>query len=346
MDNIPTTDNDQMNVSSQDESSFEKTIIKNSDNLITNNARFSILAQIYQWQPTGILLRLSLPIVNQDNSPLFALRVSPFWIPLNYVIRRHNELLLSTYFSNSGSFYFYDRMRSWCVPVSTQNTTFSEQVNIPTSLRIIESDDMPDITLFALHHMAWTGTIQYMFKIISNTTTQGKIVVTRQYNVQRPAYWNDPMTYKTPLSFVQTSQSARRKNAFLIEDLAKTTDLQINCPWVDPYPFKSIRNEIFSATEGSGGVPFTTNGKALSQVDSWIFLDIIGALDVSAGSTSALIEFWIKAGPDFQLHGPAPIASHFCKSYTSYASDGRPLSFEQNSPTVRITSTNNYFEPA
>jgi hypothetical protein len=333
MDNVPTPDNDQLD---QQGSSNTQPLDRRfnpqfTQNLIGQRKLLSVMAQIFEWQPTGVLLKLNLPLENADNSPFFALKASPFWIPLNYFIN-HKDIYPTAL--TGGRFRYWDDMRSWCVPMSHTNLIYDDQFRIPSAIEIIEQDDMPDITMHALNHVGWTGSIQYMLKIVTNTTTQGKIAISRLYNVYRPPYFGDPTRNKTPLVFDQNSQSARRKNAYVVEDLAKTSDLEINLPYVDKLPWKS---QAF-LTNQANNIAKTT------QHDSWAMFDILGTLDVSAGSKSALIEIWIKAGPDFQLLYPQPYASFINDYRFSFISDGRPNVFG-TSPTVLVTGVDTYVVP-
>lgn len=329
------------------QSDIHATIQVSQNNLVATAKRFSLLAQIYNWQPTGQLVRLDLPITNADNTPLFAVRSSPFWIPLNFFIKSWDSAKPKP--TCGGPFFTWDRLRSLIQPVSVSNMKYSDQWKMSTGISFLENDDMPDISLHSLHAIAWTGTIEYMFKIISNTTTQGKICVSRIYQAARPRVFYDPTSYKSPLFYAMNTQAQRRKNAFITEDLARTTDLHVSMPWRDQFPYRCIPEELALATEGDVK-PNELDPKSKQYIpkssvtlpDSWLIFDVLGILDKSAGASSVTIEIWIKAGEDFQLVGSQPFAPRLFSEKTQVGKDGRATIMNVTKPTVHITSTSEW----
>lgn len=261
---------------------------KQSENLIQNNKRLSLFAQIFNWQPTPISIRISLPIETRWNRPLFAIEVTPFWIPLSW--------FMSTTTTWGGTRVLaWEEAKAWHYPAPTTGDYSLNTYNTPGSVNMVEKDNMPDISWQALNHVGWSGEIDYMFRCISNVTTQGKLSFSRVYNVERPSVYfnaNDKCSlFNLPLN----SQSTRKKNSFMILDLSRTTDLQVNCPYVDTRPIKKTYNRTSHPL---------VNGAL--ETNSYIIVDIIDLLSASAGSAELIIDLWIKAGPDFQFHQPIP----------------------------------------
>jgi hypothetical protein len=265
---------------------------KTSENLIQNHKRLSILAQIYNWQPTPVSLRLTLPVETRWNLPLIMFEVTPFWIPLNY-------FMATEYNYSNRRVLAYLNAKPWHFPLDSHAASLlaanNEIRNVPTGVNVIEKDNMPDLSWLAMCHAGWSGRLDFMYRIVSNVTTQGKIAFSRMFNVERPPVYFDANQLRTPFKTAFSSSSSRKKNSFMILDLSRTTDLQVQCPYMDIVPFRRTADRI-----GAGN----RAGRTLNA--SYIVLDIVDVLDASAGSNEFLVDIWIKAGPDFQFHYPLP----------------------------------------
>lgn len=257
-------------------------------NIVQNNKRLSFIGQIFNWQPTPVSIRITLPIEVSRNMPLFCFRVSPFWIPLNY-------FMASSTTWNGSRVTAWLNAKSWHFPVGVPVAGNTQYSATPTGINFIEKDNMPDISWLAMNHAGWSGEIDYMYRVISNVTTQGKLSFSRQYNVVTPPAYFDANHFRTPMNTSFNSISSRKKNSFMILDLSRTADMQINCPYVDLKPFKRTVNRL--------GFP---NRVPAAESDSFIVADIVDILDSSAGANEFIMDIWIKAGPDFQLHHPVP----------------------------------------
>jgi len=339
MDNIPTLPVTIDSIDAVELPTDPHTTVEQTQNILWHNQLLSLLSQIYNWQSTGQLIRIDLPMENYDNSPLFAIKVSPLWIPLNYFIKLHLARGAGNHYC--GCFYTWDRLRSLICPMGTGNLRFSDQFNMPSNLTFIENDTMPDISLHALHSMYWTGSIEYMFKVISNVTTQGKISFSRLYNISRPRVFKSPTRTKTPLIFAQNSQTKRRKNGFLTVDLSRTEDIDLGCLYRRETGFNNIVTQLNLATMGTGGVP---QANLPSDNDSYIIADIIGALDRSAGSGSTTIEIWIKAGPDFVLYNESPLSHRHVENVFDMGMDGRPNKIGFSTTNIDILGPDSFKE--
>jgi len=263
---------------------------KLSGNLIQNNKRLSLLAQIYNWQPTCLSIRITLPIEPRWNRPLFAIEVSPYFIPLSYFVTSNTTW-------GGRRIHSYLDAKSWHF---VANRLFAANINLdytdnPANVHMIEKDNMPDITWMALNHAAWSGEIDFMFRCISNVTTQGKLSFSRIYNVERSSLYFNASNKSSLIDYSMTSMTSRKKNSFMILDISRTTDLQINCPYIDIKPMKRSVDRLSNPTRSQTGEP-----------SSYILVDIVDALASSAGSNELILDLWIKAGPDFKLHQPMP----------------------------------------
>lgn len=265
--------------------SSKTAVIQHSENLVQNHQRLSILGQIYNWQYTGCIVKLNLPIENENNSPLFGIKVTPDWINAKFMMDRD--------LPDNRRVTRYCERKGWTVPLSYAEAGLN---SIGSSISIIESDDQPDIAIWNQHALGWTGGLNFQLRCISNVTTQGKLVFSRQYDVNKPAMTYDPTKNRTFFPTIRQSQQWRRKNAFMIGDLSRSTDFEIQCPWISKYNF--INN---CDTQGAAYTGYATE-------HSYIWVDIAGVLSASAGASECLFEIWIQAQPDFRfIHLFAPI---------------------------------------
>lgn len=283
--------------------------VGDSSNLIQNHKRLSLLAQIYNWQPIGVIVKFHLPIVNVNNTPLFALRVTPNWIP--WCTFSHQ--------ANSDMFYgrrvtAWSQEKGWVLPVSydTLVTGGDAQKGLPTApigdgVTVVEYDDHPDIAFWNQFATGWKGGINYQLRTISNVTTQGKIAISRQYDIEQPVFTYDPSTQRTPMP-LSGSQSYRRKNAQMILDLPSIQTFEINCPY--------ISKQSYTPNIESTSAAYTAAG----PMNSYIFFDVISTISPSAGAAEFSFELFIQAAPDFEYVFPVAPTNRILASVKQYRS--------------------------
>lgn len=327
-DTLQPLDSDPLTIAKRPYSVQPSSSTRNSENLIQNHKRLSLLAQIYNFQPVGCVIKFHLPIINTDNSPLFMMRISPSWMPL-------------TVFSGleptgSGRIARYCNQKGWVIPTNmvvdepgTINGGNMDFVPIGKAVTIIEYDDPPDIAFWNLNCLGWRGSINYQLRCISNVTTQGKLAVSRLYDISSPPYVYDPSLHRTPLPFPR-SQVWRRKNAQMLLDLSRADDFEINCPYISKQNYNPNypRNDIEIVTTG--------------PMESYLCFDILDTLSASAGAAEFTFEIWIQAGPDFEYVFPFPPTTQHFKG-SSYIANGNPhttIAFGQDTNlTVTLPDT-------
>lgn len=262
-----------------------------SNNLLQNHQRLSLVSQIFNWQYTGVIVRLNLPISNEDNTPVFGLKVTPSWLPAGFYMRDPTGTRrIGRYLEN----------KPWVIPCASSTTTTS----IGTTISVIETDSPPDIALLNRCCLGWSGGINYQLRCISNVTTQGKLVFSRQYDINKPAYNYNPTLYRTYMPSLEPSQQVRRKNAFMVGDLSRCNDFELQCPWRSRYSYISNVDTDMAAYTGD------------SVDHSYIWVDVAGLLSASAGASSCTFEVWIQAAPDFQFIYPMMYPSAFSNRET------------------------------
>lgn len=259
--------------------------VANSQNIVKQHKLLSLIGQIFNMQYTGVQIQLHLPIENISNLPLFGLAVSPMYMTFQ-TAAVYNQGTNDLY--NVARHYFN---RGWILP--TDKLTREE---VGDAVTVLETDDISDLTYWSMFHTGWRGSVQIMLKMVANMTTQGKVAVSRGYDVQPTSYIHNYGAYKTFTRDIVRSQQDRRKNAFLLHDFSRGTDLMLNCPYSSRYAFQSC-----ARTMG-----FANSNIARSSVPptSWIWFDIVGALSPSAGASTVLFEVWHRAGPDFEFLYP------------------------------------------
>lgn len=264
-----------------------------SQNLMKQTKLLSLIAQIYNWQPCGLSFRATLPIETQFNWPLFALKVTPLWLPLKFYGSLANDDF--AYSGVPGRITTWLTNKPWAWVADASYSTLAGTTPTAAGTNFIEKDDMPDIAWMALHHCAWRGSLSIAMRVVSNVTTQGKMAVSRLYDVPQPVMNYNPNVNRTLLHNNFAGQSERFKNASMIFDLSRSTDLVVQCPYISKRPL--IRTFDYFGHINNGSATDTA---------SWIIFDIINALDASAASSQLIVDFWIKAGPDFEFINPLP----------------------------------------
>lgn len=256
-------------------------------NLIETQRRFGIYGQIFNWQKTGITVRLNAPIENVLNDPFLLLKVTPLWLP-------------STFFVAMNETYptiLWDKHRPWFLPVSAYFSQFADLLPISKAVTIFEEDNASLLSILAYYSLGWTGGLEYQFKIISNSTSQGKIIFSRLYDITRPLIFGAIEKTKTPFYIPTYSQSDRMKNSAVMQDLSSRNDIILSLPYSDKSPWKS-NNILRDLAVGS----LSANVRNYENPgDSYVALDIAESIQPSAGASSVSIQIWIRAMPDFQL---------------------------------------------
>lgn len=282
-----------------------------TQNLIKQNKALSILYFIQQWRPTGLGFRLDLPIENLHNRPLLVFRIHPVYLSLYQMAAIQDKV---SDFS-PGVFAVWDSLRSVFVPMSAADMQYDDVFNNPDNIALIETDDMCDLTWWALHHMFWKGQIDISLRILSNTTSQGRLVFTRLHNVSRPRYML-PSTSRVPMNYRFGSQSNLSTNGFDFVNICQQGDILLSGPYLSKVPFRSMTQELTLATELGANSGLKSNRLSLGY--DYHVMSIAGLMSPSAGASSISAEIWIKAGEDFEMSGPIPPSRVFANSEVSH----------------------------
>lgn len=320
-----------LNVFTNGESSNKNFTPASMTNQIIAAKTLGFYSQIYNWNHTGVVIRLNLPITNADNTPLFMIKISPYFPSLNEMAQKLTRNATDTrnaYFSRPMK--FYNMMRSVIVPMLYEDVVFGDRTEIGSGISIIECDDPPLISFLARHSLGWTGALSYKLKMISNVTSQGRIAISRVYDLPTIPHYGDFFKIRTPVALSGGTTRYRRDNAFMFIDLSRDDDLEIECPYVDSLPWKSIVYEELSALSNpNNGIdePGTIDVR-----NSYLVADVVGTLAQSTTSSTIEFELQIKAGEDFELFEPDVIGTwNYINRDYSYASDGRPIAIGSNS---------------
>lgn len=263
----------------------------NSTNLMKIQTIFGFTSQIYNWNKTGITFKLNAPIVNVMNHPLLMFKVTPTWLPTNYI-------------SNAYSFKYpvtmWELFRPWYIPIPLSMAQYTDLLPIGDAIDIFEEDDPCLLSVLSFSSLGWTGGLEFQFRIVSNSTSQGKIQFSRVYNVNRPHIYGSPHHLRTPLDIPIQTQSMRLANSAVLADVANMNDTIISCPYSEPYSWVSNRIPMDIA---NGEFPPAT----CEPGRSYICLDIVESLLPSAGASTVSIQVWIRAKEDFQFIGLVPL---------------------------------------
>ncbi|UHM27644.1 MAG: hypothetical protein FPoV1_gp4 [Fushun polycipivirus 1] len=285
-----------------------------TSNLINQSKFFGIMSQIYNYQPTGLIVQIDLPVENLHNLPLFVIRISPLFVSFQE---------MDNWPKTFPRCYVWDQLRPCFSCMSENDLQYDDVYPVPDWFKVIEYDDVPDIALHARHHMFYTGGMKFSLRPITNMTTQGRIAISRINNVQRTRSMF-VSTCRVPLKYDFGSQTTRMSNGFDYVNLAAQEDIEIDCPYTSEYPWRSlcVRLNSLCQSMSPATVPKPTSNDYLLR-DDYIVVDPIGLLDRSAGSSTFSFAIWVKACDDFQFSGPQPMPAVAAAFKSSHASRRR-----------------------
>lgn len=289
---------------------------KSSVNLVKIQTMFGITAQIYNWQYTGLTIQLVLPIENLHNYPLFVIRVNPITMSLYHAFKRHNAYPSVKSAHSPGCGYVWDRLRMVFQPMAVSDLRYDDTGQCSPNVKIIETDDVPDISIHTMRHMYWRGGLNFSLRSVSNMTSQGRLSLTRMFHVARPR----PMcvsTMRVPMQYNFGSQLNRQTTGFDYVNLASLDDIEIACPFAADVPYRSVVQELNCACAGDGSTTKPADYYP-NRIDDYICVDPIALLDKSAGAATVSYSLWIKAAPDFELSGAQPLPGWCASSKFSH----------------------------
>lgn len=301
----------------------------------TGTTKRSVYDPIFNFEPTGLILKQDLGLSNIGNDPIFAIKVSPYQISLYEAIR--NKQMNTE--AGAGRFLHWTQNSLAFFPMNYEDIIYDDAHKIPNELTLIENDDQTTLSLLARHHLLCRGGLRFLLLPMTNVTTQGRWNIWRSYNVSRPPIFGDPTRNREPLGFISRTQRSRLANSFTTLSLAGLQGVLIEAEWGDQRPYINMGRE-FNRTAGLNG-----HENYIAPQESYIFIDISGTTYESAGAKSMEWMLLMAAMPDFEMAIPFPISSRFWDdAYSRAGAITTPDVIRGNSASIHITGFDDFTE--
>lgn len=273
----------------------------------------SLISMIHQWQPMGIRVTLKLPLISNDQFPLFFVRNGPFiprWnkvytdtstnsfppetSPLNQapppVGKEYNQFA----FNNTRNVYF-----------GSQN--FEYPANTPP-VTITHYDLPPLLSTMAMSFRKWRGDMQYRFRVTANFAVQGYLLTFPIKNQFSPImvyneYGSCPALRLDDYSFRPGMQDSYvQSDASMFRHLEVTMPYEYPTQYYDQYQWLERRVSPYACQNWNAGKDSTYIGFE-PHGDNWIAMALRGTLKTSEASLVS-IDLEYRAAENFEFADP------------------------------------------
>lgn len=257
----------------------------------------SILSQIFKWNPCGLRVTLKLPIVSNDQAPLFRQRVSP--IILTPQMARNAYLNPCNVYRN-----LFPLKHSTALPAD--GIVFRP---IDTPIIFSQHSPPPFISYLALAHRFWRGGLSFMYRVTSQFTNQAQVFVFKtpavpdayiQFDGRKgpdgsAVYAFGADNYREdPTQYMDTYQA----NSFINADLSVLRHVEVTCPFEQPVTRHDNIVDLEAATRTvTGEIQKIYSG----TFSNWINFGLKAGIDAGSGPKEVFIECYIRAEQDFQV---------------------------------------------
>lgn len=263
----------------------------------------NISEQIYRYQPTGLRITIKLPVVSDDKSPLFLIRVSP-------TIRTPAESL--AYFNNGPSHYrnFFPLRHA---PIVAAGLSYN-RIADDASVLFTQHSPGPLISKIADAHRFWRGGLSFYLKTTSQFTNQAAVFLTKipatpdlifpLLGQTVPDGFAQAMSCEPTVPMSSVYLDTYQGNSFIDMDLSILRHAQVTVPYEKPFPRHDMYVEdythemacTFDAEVGAVQVPSP-------NYSQWLAVGLKAGIDKGAGPNEVFMELYIKAEPDFEFSG-------------------------------------------
>jgi len=273
----------------------------------------SLMNMIHQWQPMGIRVTLKLPLISNDQFPLFFIRNGPF-------IPRWNKVYKDT---STNSFPPEKNRLNVDPPAvgkeyvqfafnNTRNVYFgSQNFEFPDAappLTITHYDLPPLLSSMAMSFRKWRGDMQYRFRVTANFAVQGYLLTFPIKNQFSPIMVYNEYSSSPPLRLDDYSFRPGMQDSYVQSDASMFRHLEITMPYeyptayYDQYQWLERRVSPYACQNYGAGndstyISFEPHG------DNWIALALRGVLKTTEASTVS-IDLEYRACENFEFADP------------------------------------------
>jgi len=273
----------------------------------------SMMSLIYQWQPMGIRVTLKLPLIGNDQFPLFLIRNGPF-IPMwnhSYKDTSTNTFKPDVVDGNAKppvpgplKQYAFNNMRN--VWVGSQNYWYPA-AEPPLSLAFI--DLPPLLSSLSMAFRKWRGDLQYRFRVTANFGVQGYMLTFPIKNQFSPIATYDEYGQQPAIRLDDYSYRCGMQDSYVLSDASMFRHLEVTMPYeypadyYDQYEWMERRVSVYACQNAKLDMNSTYISKE-PHGDNWIAFALRGALKTSSASYVS-IDLEYRACENFEFADPA-----------------------------------------
>lgn len=255
---------------------------------VPRNNQFSHF--IHTWQPMGIRIRVGIPFISDDGTPLFYIRFGPH-IP-DFI-----EL-------NKDDPWIYWMAAQFPVFLGTENGNYT---STNPAITITQYDAPPPLAQLCRMFRRWRGSMQYRLRVVANNTQQGYLITYPVKGEYIPTIVHDPWRRGIPLITKDASFKDGMLNSYVMSDLSFQRHIEIHMPYEFPNQyydqFQWLANRTYDPTKKLAVEP---------HGDNFIAVAARGSLAPNTAATSQIFfELEYRAGEDFQFADPFVPAAKF-----------------------------------
>lgn len=237
---------------------------------------------LHTWQPMGIRVKVNIPYVSDDGTPMFYIRFGPH-IPDHVALNQDDP-------------WIYWLANQFPVKLG------SEEVKYPSSpaVTVTQFDAPPPLAQISRMFRRWRGSMQYRLRVVANNTQQGYLITYPIKGEYVPPSKHNPWQEGVPIIPKDSSYKDGMLNSYVMSDLSFQRHIEVDMPYEFPNKFydqfqwlsnRTPQKDKLSAVEPHG--------------DNFIAVATRGSLNTNGASTSQIyFELEYRAGEDFQFADP------------------------------------------
>lgn len=254
---------------------------------VPRNNQFSHFTRT--WQPMGIRVRVAIPYVSDDGSPMFYIRFGPH-IP-DFVNLNQDDP------------WIFWLANQFPVKLGSEQVKYDAQ----PAVTVTQFDAPPPLAHLARMFRRWRGSMQYRLRVVANNTQQGYLITYPVKGEYVPPTVHNPWQEGVPIIQKDSSFKDGMLNSYIMSDLSFQRHIELHMPYEYPNQyydqFQWLANRTYIKDKGSAIEP---------HGDNFIAVAARGTLSPNGATTSQIFfELEYRAGDDFQFADPFVPGSKF-----------------------------------
>jgi len=294
----------------------------------------SVINAIFQWQPMGIRVAISLPFVGDDWGFLFLIRNGPF-------IPRHDKVMFGSH-KHEVTRYAYNNMRNVFLCPKPDYSKSQMLTDYPSDFKLALTtyDYPPVLSTLAQCFRRWRGDMQYRVRVVAGFGTQGYLIGSMLKHEHMPIgvydeYKETPLVTRSDFSYRELMA-----NGYVMSDTSMFRHLEVTVPYDYPIPWYDqygwIDNRFEPAWDNSG-MQYNASPVIEPCGDNFLALGVRGSID-APNTTTMQFELEYRAVEGFQFAEPGLVPWDACVSRVHMVKTGHPYDLIKTIPDKNWTS--------